>query len=82
MLPERGRCRACGARLLWVRTRGGKRMPLDENPDASGNVIVSKSGQVSVYKTAQEAYKAYPDLHRFRPHHATCAQADAFRGGR
>lgn len=27
---ERATCRSCGAPIVWIVTRGGKRMPVDE----------------------------------------------------
>lgn len=33
-----GRCRSCGAVVLWVETQGGKRMPVDYPPDESSLV--------------------------------------------
>ena len=49
-------------------------MPIDEKPNASGNVVVPTSGPALVYKNAGEAYRAWPTLHRFTSHHMTCPQ--------
>ena len=38
------RCRECGAEILWVRTRRGKRCPVDANPVLGGNVVISSDG--------------------------------------
>lgn len=74
MKPDRGQCRHCGRGIIFVPTRKGKRMPIDEKPDARGTVIVPRSGPVLVFKNADEAYRAHPTLHRFTSHHVTCPQ--------
>jgi hypothetical protein len=32
-MSEAASCRDCGARILWVNTSNGKRMPLDNHPE-------------------------------------------------
>jgi hypothetical protein len=32
-------CRSCGAKVEWVETANGKKMPMDLEPDAEGNRI-------------------------------------------
>lgn len=40
-MPDADKCRTCSAPVLWVRMAGsGKRMPLDAEPSARGNVRV------------------------------------------
>lgn len=33
MSEQRAYCKSCGAPVLWVATEGGKRMPLDYEPE-------------------------------------------------
>lgn len=33
-------CRSCGAQIRWAVTDKGKRIPLDWEPDAEGNVLL------------------------------------------
>lgn len=89
------RCSTCQAPILWTRTEAGKALPVDatdedgvvaaiEDPD--GNVI--PTGDVEpgttipiVYVTGHliEANQLFPPAHRWRPHFATCPDADRFR---
>lgn len=32
-MSETGTCKDCGARVLWVGTQNGRRMPLDHHPE-------------------------------------------------
>lgn len=36
--PPVGFCKSCGARVVWGITSAGKRMPVDVDPAANGNV--------------------------------------------
>lgn len=81
-------CRGCGAPILWVRTTHGNLMPLDAEPDPDGNVeLVDRDGQAVTDPTDQRALTAVvhaqPSMlggRRWMPHHATCPEADQFRG--
>lgn len=33
-------CSSCGATIVWTRTQGGKRMPVDAEPAANGNIVL------------------------------------------
>lgn len=60
-------CKGCGAKVRWVKTANGNRMPLDVEPVAK-NVMVEFMG---AYVLAKEAYTS---------HFATCPKADELRG--
>lgn len=72
-------CRGCGAPIRWVRTEHGNLMPIDPDPDPDGNVeLVDDLGEELV-----AIVHAQPTLtggDRWMPHHATCPDADQFRG--
>lgn len=34
------RCRDCGAHILWARSETGKRIPVDHEPSAEGNLLL------------------------------------------
>jgi len=75
-------CRSCGARLLWVETVNGRRMPLDWYPDAHGQMV--STGQTAddgtpVYKVLAHGTEPAPGLARHTSHFATCPQADEWR---
>ena len=83
-------CRSCGARILWVRTKAGKAMPLNEVPVPEGNVIISmgpaRGQQTAIVESKEEsaARRANPiDVARvaFVPHWATCPSAQQHRRG-
>ena len=44
-MSEAGICNACGARLLWVSTQNGKRMPLDY--DAQRRFVIDGATMVA-----------------------------------
>lgn len=58
-------CRACGAPIRWVRTTRGKSMPLDAEPDPTGNVTI-EGGVAVVHGQPPITGPVY------MPHHATC----------
>lgn len=81
-----GRCRSCRAPILWSKTEGGKRMPLDPEPvdggnvalgvpnryDAEGNVIATVLGPLEIEAADEPLYVT---------HFATCPDADRWRRG-
>jgi len=79
MTWERSRCRSCGAEILWARSRGGKRVPLDADPTMRGNVVLTDDGEAIVLNQADA------DQHRrhggtlYLAHFATCPEAAQHR---
>ena len=79
-----GQCRSCRAPVIWARTEAGKRMPLDPEPTADGNVrpdIPNRydgEGNVLVAVLGPLEREAHDGpLHV--PHFATCPDADRWR---
>lgn len=74
-------CRSCGAAIRWVQTINGRRMPMDVEPAADGNVWLTgiKNGtpQVLVALTADAVPANVPV--RYHSHFVTCPQADEWR---
>lgn len=70
-------CRSCGAHIVWAITDSGKRMPVDSEPDPQGILTVWATGddgwRCSVIPEAGW------DGPRFRPHFATCPDAESWR---
>lgn len=68
------KCRSCGKPVDWVTTESGKKMPLDEKPDPSGNIVLIH-GIAHVLKKGEEPLE--------RPtrtsHFATCPNAKTHR---
>lgn len=70
------KCRSCGARLLWaITTANGRRIPLDIEPRADGNLHVTfdaKAGQVLASYIGQDSPNPPPASQRYVAHFATC----------
>lgn len=74
-------CKSCGARIRWVITTAGKRMPLDPEPHPEGTIV-------PVFDPARDrpvarVLPAPPtDRDAWRSHFATCPNADQHRRAR
>ena len=70
-----GRCRSCGAAVLWVRTGKNKAKPLDARPVADGNMVIEN----------ERAVHFQPLIHggqlRYMTHFATCPQGEQWSKG-
>lgn len=78
-----GKCRGCGAPIVWVKTLGGKCMPCDANPvvyreraGASGK-IVTPNGEVLSCDLDVDPEEATGI--GYISHFSTCPQAKRFR---
>ena len=71
-------CRSCGARITWLETAGGNRIPVDEDPVPNGNIVVV-GRMAKVCKNAAAAETLYPGEPRYVSHFATCPQAGQWR---
>lgn len=76
-----GQCRSCGARILWIRTKAGKNMPVDPifvNYTHGGKErIVTPEGDVVAGEICGLGVK--PDGHGYISHFATCPAAGKYR---
>lgn len=77
-------CRSCDAKIKWVRTDGGKRMPLDAEPHAEGTIFIlgrrnREVGRVLLGDALEEARERGEAL--YRSHFATCPHAEDWRKG-
>jgi hypothetical protein len=70
-------CKSCGKPIRWSRTRADRRIPLDPEPAADGNVIL-QDGAALVLGPAALALLD-PATPRWVPHHATCPFAARHR---
>jgi hypothetical protein len=79
------RCRSpkCGAPIRWVKTAGGKAIPLDAEPNQDGNVQVGYIGgeevAIVLNDAADRAAAQVDGQQLYMPHHATCPDVKAFR---
>lgn len=72
-------CRACHARILWVKTSSGRSMPLDAVPTSDGNVLLDDEGIAHVQG---QSSSLFPGDTLYMPHHATCPNVEEFRKAR
>lgn len=68
------RCRSCGARITWLETEAGKRIPVDEDPVVDGNVVVLKGTKCRILRKGERA-----EAPRYVAHWATCPDASHWR---
>lgn len=74
-----GKCRACGARILWLKTTKGKNMPVDPgvirfHVAGGPETFVTVNGKVERGQRATAG-----NQWGYISHFATCPQADRFR---
>lgn len=77
------RCRSCNARIRWVETQAGKKMPLDAEPRPEGNIVFTpeeaEDGRVRVLTGDEQVAPATRP--RYVSHFATCPDAKKNRKG-
>ena len=78
-----GKCRGCGAKILWIRTAAGMNMPCDpeqvtywERPGSTGKVV-TPNGQVISCEFEGDLAKATGI--GYISHFSTCPVAGRFR---
>jgi hypothetical protein len=71
-------CSSCGARVEWVTTDAGKKMPLDLEPSAAGNVVVRGDGVARTLGPLELAMLPTGTVRRVS-HFATCPNAEQHR---
>lgn len=90
---ETSTCRSCGAPVIWALTEAGKRIPVDPEPMAGGNIVLSDKpfrprpdgvGPAVYIPRAHILSQAEGMTRRPAPearqsHFATCPDAEAWR---
>lgn len=75
------KCQTCRAPIEWAKSEAtGKAMPLDAEPVADGNIVITSAGAAKVLKK-EDIANLLPETPRFVSHYTTCKQADAWRSG-
>lgn len=69
-------CRSCHAPVIWSVTAKGKRMPVDAEPVATGNIKLFVNGSGIVYSSKPGPSETEE---RYLPHFATCPQVGSWR---
>ncbi len=80
---KRGRCRECGALIVWIKTTAGKSMPCNADPvaywakpKAPGKVVTPNGEVISCeFSGVPNDVTGYGYI----PHWATCPAAKRFR---
>ncbi len=75
------RCRSCEAPVFWAVTDGGKRMPVDLQPEDDGNLVIVGMGPDDAARVTvvEPSAPMLGDPPRYRSHFATCPNADHHR---
>lgn len=68
---DHGRCRSCGADVIWAKTAAGKLMPLDAT-ETLGKVVYQLDTTGRMQRAEGRGHES---------HFATCPQADRWRRG-
>lgn len=69
-MPAKGKCRSCGAEILWAETTAGKRIPLDLPSERRFLLVPIDSEEVAGVATSHETYET---------HFVTCPNAAEHR---
>ena len=75
-IPSNGRCRSCGAPVIWVTTSEGKSMPVDPDIEHGGNVYLQAMGNGEIYAVVG---KPSAEERGRLSHFATCPHAEKWR---
>lgn len=77
------KCRSCGAEIMWIETKKGKKMPLDAEPLHQQELdpkltyaTFTDTGEYRCYKGDEIAVLSKP---LYTSHFATCPQSDDWR---
>ena len=78
-------CKACGARIVWIRSSGGKQIPCDEKmvtfrkeKGATGK-FVTKDGNVVSGELVENLASCTNACVGYTSHFATCSEPQRFR---
>lgn len=77
--PSTCRSRTCGARIRWVVTEAGKRMPLDYDPSPDGNVIAVEVKGERRARVLGSPSDVPEGTQAWRSHFASCVEPQVYR---
>ena len=86
--PKTTRCRACGARIMFLKTAAGKTMPVDEEGTFflevkdGPELFVLVDGTTARGQRVSQEQREDADRFGYISHFATCPKADQFRKAR
>jgi len=70
-------CRACGAKIVWAKTKNGKLMPVDKESSKDGNINLEPWNPYPKAVFVKPGSVPGKTLHK--SHFATCPEATRFR---
>ncbi len=79
MTSSLSKCISCRARIYWLSTIGGKKMPVDAQPTNAGTVILTDKGAQVLTGMFLDAARNDDDERLYMPHFATCPSAARHR---
>ena len=78
-MAEQAKCKSCGAAILWARTTNEKKIPLDPEPHAEGNITIRKCGETVLCRVVGKGDTIPVDAERYRSHFVSCPNSAAHR---
>lgn len=75
-------CRSCGVEVVFARTANQRQMPVEVEPDPTGNVILLDSPEgLCIQVVPTRVGPVFPGLEqtRYMPHFARCKDAKSWR---
>lgn len=77
------KCKACGAPIMWIRTKAGKSMPVDATPVHVANggtqIFITIGGKTIMGHPLNDEDDPENWIRGYVPHWATCPNAKQFR---
>ena len=75
--PPSTTCRSCGDRIFWARTDQGKKMPVNDEPDPAGNLLITPGPYPKATVVSHGGRP--PGTVLYSSHFATCKHANEHR---
>lgn len=77
--PPVGQCGSCKAAVIWCRTSTGKRMPVDVEPVATGNLMLSADRPTPTVLVVSRTGRTPDQQLLYLSHFATCPRSNQQR---
>jgi hypothetical protein len=75
-------CRSCKAAVIWAETEAGKRMPVDAEPSADGNVRLRERDGLAPLAVVLKVAEVFGKTGLRTSHFKSCPDAADWRGKR
>lgn len=78
-----GKCKSCGADIIWIKLKSGKVMPCDPQKIPFRVMVPGTKGSLTLVcpdgRVASGDYDPTSDMYGYQSHFATCPAAREFR---